>query len=186
LSFALFATGCQNGIELPAVNLTLPLVNNVTLGPSAGVPGGVTVAGAEFALGEFCGIVDEEAIDEAIRAALGETAAGLIEIKSITLKGIVFTARAGNFNSFDLLALSIAPKDGALIPFGSLSAESGFGLGFTISADDPIDLREFLAATDCFAAALALTGTTPATDLKMRIDAFVTVEATASVTKAFF
>ena len=181
---AIALTGCNNGvINLPDVNLTIPIVESVKIGPSTGVSPGIPVVGVPVDLGEFCDIIDPDAIADQIRDAVGETAAGLIEIESITLKGIVFSARRGSFATFDEFALSIKPQGGEKRPFGAISAEDGLGVGFTITTDDPIDLLDFFAATDCFSAELAITGTTPETDLEMRLDAFITVSASASVVK---
>jgi len=185
--FALGLAGCNNGaISLPAVNLTIPIVESVKIGPATGVSPGIQIVEAPFDLGEFCGIVDPDAIAAQIQDALGETAAGLVEIDSITLKGVVFSVRSGTFASFEELALSITPKGGATVPFGDISSTDGLGTGFTITTADPIDVLDFFADTDCFNAELTITGKTPSSNLDMRLGAFVTVSSHVSVAKVLF
>lgn len=179
--------GCNNGgINLPDVNLTVPIVESVKLGPSTGVSPGVPIVDVSFGLGEFCGIVDQDAIAAQIQDALGETAAGLVEVDSITLNGVVFSVRSGSFASFDRLALTITPTGGAAIPFGEISSDSGLGTGFTITTENPIDVLTLFANTDCFSAALSISGTTPTANLDMRLGAYVTVSSHVSVAKALF
>jgi hypothetical protein len=184
---AVALSGCNNGaINLPDVNLTIPIVESVKIGPASGVTPGIPVVAVPFDLGEFCDIIDPDAIAAQIQDALGETAAGLIEVESISLKGVVFSARNGSFATFDEFALSITPKGGAEIPFGDISASDGLGSGFTITTENPIDVLDFFASTDCFSAELTLTGTTPSVNLDMRLDAFVTVSSRVSVVKGLF
>lgn len=184
---ALGLAGCNNGaINLPDVNLTIPIVESVKIGPATGVAPGIQIVEVPFDLGEFCGIVDPDAITAQIQDALGETAAGLVEIDSITLKGVVFSVRSGTFASFEELALSITPKGGATTAFGDISSTDGLGTGFTITTTDPIDVFAFFANSDCFSAELTLTGKTPTANLDMRLGAFVTVSSHVSVAKALF
>lgn len=181
LPFLLLAAGCQGPVKLPAINLTEPLDDSIIFGPGAGVAPGQQVTNATFSLGLYCDAVNEDAIRAQVRAVVGDTVGSMITLNRILLTGIVFSVRSGSLAGFESITVNITPAGGAPVPFGTITNETGLGSGFTITPDVDFDALALLGGANCLGITMTYTGTTPAKDLDLRLDAYVTVEAEASM-----
>ena len=123
----------------------------------------------------------QDDIDSSIRAALGDTAAGLLKVNRVLLRGITFSTGSSDFSSFTEVGLTIKPRFGTEIPLGTVTAAGGLGDTFTVPASGDIDLLALLNSTNCLSATLTLTGRTPTENLDLTLVAKVDVEAQVSL-----
>lgn len=174
----LLLLGCNGGvIKLPPVSASLPIIESVKLGPATGIVGNIPIVKATLPLGEFCDIISPAQIQDEIRTALGDTAAGLLQVNRVLLRGITFSTASGDFSSFTEVGLTIKPRFGAEIPLGTATDTGGLGESFTLSASGDVDLLALLNSTNCLSATLTLTGRTPTQNLDLQLVAQVEVEA---------
>lgn len=174
--------GCNGGaITLPPVSASLPIIDSVKLGPSTGIGGNIPIIKSTLPLGEFCDVLSPTQIQTEIRNALGDTAAGLLQVNHVYLRGITFTTGTGDFSSFTEVGLTIKPRFGTEIPLGTASSTGGLGTSFTLPASGDIDLLALLSSSNCLSATLTLTGRTPTQDLDLQLVAQVEVQAQVSL-----
>jgi hypothetical protein len=173
----LLLTGCPPSGPSP-VNATIPIGLNVRLGPGAGLEPGEDVTNLSFPLGEFCQILDSAALQQIVQNASGTE--GPLDINRVLLKGIVFSLRRGDFLGFDHIDLYLQLGANPEQLYGTINADAGLGTGFTLTpaSTDEIDLIPLLATDNCLTLRMVFSGTTPSINLDMRLDAFVTIEAT--------
>lgn len=174
--------GCNGGaINLPPVSASLPIIDSVKLGPGTGIVGNIPIVNSTLPLGEFCDVLSPTQIQTEIRNALGDTAAGFLQINKVYLRGITFTTASGNFSSFTEVGLTIKPRFGTAIPLGTVSNSAGLGTTFTVPASGDLDLLALLSSSNCLSATLTLTGRTPTQNLDLNLVAQVEVQAQVSL-----
>lgn len=173
----LLLAGCPSAGPSP-INATIPIGLNVRLGPGVGLEPGEDVSDLSFPLGEFCQILDSAALQQIVQNATGSE--GPLDINRVLLKGIVFSLRRGDFLGFQHIDLYLQLGANPEQFYGTINADAGLNTGFTLTptSTDELDLIPLLATDNCITLRIVFSGTTPSINLDMRLDAFVTIEAT--------
>lgn len=146
-------TSCV-GFLPPPIPVTLELRQGMEISALAAASGQ-----ADVALGEVCGLFNEEELDALVRAAAGNLIADLAVITRVDLKSTDVTATAGNFDPFETAELDI-DVDGSDDPLilGTAADNDGLGTEFSLTLDEPVDLLNDLNEDQCATPVLHLDG----------------------------
>lgn len=146
-------SGCV-GFLPPPIPVTLELRQGVEISALAAASGQ-----ADVALGEVCGLFNEEELEALVRAEAGDLIADLTDITRVELSATEITATEGNFDPFETAVLDIE-VDGVEDPLilGTAANNAGLGTGFSLSLDDPVDLLNDLSEEQCASPVLHLDG----------------------------
>jgi hypothetical protein len=175
------AGGCTDIVPtLPPVELTLRPLQDVTFGPSLGLPGGTPLAGTELALTPSCVWPSEADLRDLIRRQAGELVAGFVDIDRVDFDSLRVRATVGSFNTITGVTLGLqSDKFVALadLSLGQITSPDGLGIDFTLTADSPVDLLPFLSALegDCASIVIRVTGRMPREDVVFLGDVTLTV-----------
>ncbi|MBI1321435.1 MAG: hypothetical protein GC168_21130 [Candidatus Hydrogenedens sp.] len=133
----LLLTGCLNiEVPLPAVQLTLPLGNDLVFG----IP---TKSGQDkFTLDfpESCDVPSKAELEALVRDALGPFS-GILVIKSVSLDEIDFTANTGDFDFIDFIELSVTSGEDTFAVSADLANESNV-TAFAMTSDEPLNILD--------------------------------------------
>ncbi len=177
----LSAGGCTDLVpSLPPVELTLRPLQDVTFGPSLGLPGGTPLAGVELELAPSCVWPSEADLLELIRSQAGDLVAGFVDIDRVDFDSLRVRATVGSFSSITGVTLGLqSDKFVALadLSLGQITSPDGLGIDFTLTADSPVDLLPFLSALDgdCASIVIRVTGRMPREDVIFLGDVTLTV-----------
>lgn len=142
------------GFLPPPIPVTLELRQGVEISALAAASGQ-----ADVALGEVCGLFNEEELEALVRAAAGNLIADLAVITRVDLESTDITATAGNFDPFETAELDI-DVDGSDDPLilGTAADNDGLGTEFSLTLENPVDLLNDLNEDQCATPVLHLDG----------------------------
>ncbi len=142
------------GFLPPPIPVTLELRQGVEISALAAASGE-----ADVALGEVCGLFNEEELEAMVRAAAGNLIADLTDITRVDLKSTDITATEGSFDPFETAELDI-DVDGADDPLilGTAADNDGLGTEFSLTLENPVDLLNDLSEDQCNTPVLHLDG----------------------------
>lgn len=187
ITLLLSATGCNDLLPaLPPVELTLRPLQDVTFGPSLGLPGGTPLESSELALAPSCVWPSEEDLIELLRRQAGELVAGFVSIDRVDFDNLRVRATVGSFQSITKVTLGL--QSDKFVPLadltlGEIVSPDGLGIDFTLSAATPVDLLPFLATLegDCASIVIRVTGRVPREDVIFLGDVTLTVHGDVTI-----
>jgi len=147
-------SGCPR-VEFPPIAVELDVVMNVEVPALASSTGSASIA-----LDEFCGLFNAAELEALIRAAAGGAIGSDVGISRVLLASTDIVATDGDFGPFDTAVLDVMVNNsgGNTLLLGTAESNDGLGTAFSLTLEDPVDLRNDLRADQCGGATLHLTG----------------------------
>lgn len=165
-------SGCLGGCyQPPPVKINVTLLNNATI---PGLPlGELFEEDHIFDLPRICNLPSLSAVENFIRAALGNTIADRVKIEKVEVGRVTFAAKSGSFSTLRSLSMAFIANGNTYV-LGQATNADGLGAGFDLIPEQPVDLLNifFVEGSDgCINAQVGLIGGVPTETLVFDVTA---------------